>query len=631
MKHLKIRALIFTLLGIGMLITVISSFSGAYFLQKETKKAIRMDSLNQAFHVNKEMAGLYDRITDAYASYEDEMYQSLAVAQKYFKDHGREAPLQPLKKALIRGRKETTYEVFEINSSYVVDKTTYPNDLGLDFKNWEAPYKLLKHIYHNPESIDLSLIIHSASLVDMRRFIVQRAQEGEYIIQLGLTLNRKYLQQESISSLQKQTPNLRDTKVYQIFGTDRAPKDIERWWMMESHPLNGKPLLMQDDVHDEFKAVIRPMLENDYNDKDRKQQQKFFVDYFKKTHFIEQYFWQDGRYIHRIAMPLSSRFSLYNESISLIIMDFDESEGVAHLNILYLMVGLLWLVLTAFSLLSIRLLFTRIITPLSTLQQKMQANESIALSSMPSVSDEVGSIARVYNQLLKDLHFEIYSNKMLLQDFKTFAGDSIHQIRTPLSVVKIAIEMAGCQNRESLAQIKASLVSMEHTYDTLSYMVHHDTLEYQAQKLDLSTLFQKRIDIFHVVAEAHDISLDVQIDAECFVMMHPTEAEYLIDNNLSNAIKFSQAGKVVSLSLRRRDNELNLVFRNYGTPIKNIQGVFKRHVREDEGREGNGIGLNIVDTICKANKIMIHVDHINKQNIFSYFIEACDTDMTSRD
>ena len=223
---------------------------------------------------------------------------------------------------------------------------------------------------------------------------------------------------------------------------------------------------------------------------------------------------------------------------------------------------------------------------------------------------------------MDDLHREIYSNQVLLDKFKTFAGNAIHQIRTPLSVIKIALEMAESQNREAEQQIEASLVSIEHMYDTLSYMVQHEKVEYPPQKIDLSQLFEKRIQIFQVVAEANDITFSASIESGLYVMMNPTEAEYLIDNNLSNAIKFSKPGSVVTLSLRNSSSELILSFLNYGEAIKDVEAVFERHVREDESRSGSGIGLNMVDTICKHNNILIQVDYANEQNQFFYFIEA---------
>jgi len=622
MRQLSIRALLFVLLGAGMIIAAIYSFGGYYLLKKETERAIQMESLNRASYVSKEMAGLYDRITDAYKEHEEGMYSALQQAQLYFKENGRYASLEALKVQFMKEQKETIYEVFQINDQYVIERTTYPNDLGLDFKLWDNPHKLLEGVFSDPGAIDLSMIIHSASYVDMRRFIVQRAEDDDYLLQLGLTLDRDYLQQQTIVSLQQKIPTLINTRVYQVFGSSRAPKDIERWWMMEVREKNGNPQMIQDDVSREFKEILTPMLPVSKSFKSRKDRQKYFIELFKEKRYLDTYFWKDKQYVHRVVMPLSSRFSLYNESISLIVIEFDESASQRTLMMMNIMVGLLWLFLGLFAFVALWLVRSRIIMPLSLLQKKMSENESMPLSNVPYSRDEVGAITRAYNQLLDDLHREIYSNQVLLDQFKTFAGNAIHQIRTPLSVIKIALEMAESQNREAEQQIEASLVSIEHMYDTLSYMVQHDKVEYPTEKLDLSLLFKKRIDIFEVVAQANDIVFNVDIEPNLSVMMNPIEAEYLIDNNLSNAIKFSKPGSVVTLSLRDTGSEIMLSFLNYGEAIQDIEAVFKRHVREDESRSGSGIGLNMVDTICKHNNILIQVDYINEQNQFLYFIEA---------
>ncbi len=622
MRQLSIRALFFVLLSAGMSIAAIYSFGGYYLLKKETERAIQVESLNRASYAAKEMAGLYDRITDAYKEHESGMYGALKHAQQYFKINGRDASLEALKTQLMMEHEETLYEVFHINDQYVIDRTTYPNDLGLDFKLWENPHKLLDGIFKEPGAIDLSMIIHSASYVDMRRFIVQRAEDDDYLIQLGLTLDRDYLQQHTIISLQKKIPTLLNTRVYQVFGSPRAPKDIERWWMMEVHEKSGNPQMIQDDVSSEFTEILTPMLPVSKSFTNRKERQKYFIELFKEKRYLDTYFWQDKKYVHRVVMPLSSRFSLYNESISLIVIEFDESESQHKLLMMNIMVGFLWLFLGLFVFAALWLVRSRIILPLTLMQTKMRNVEVVSLSKIPCQRDEVGSIARTYNQLLDDLHREIYSNKVLLHEFKVFAGNAIHQIRTPLSVIKIALEMAESQNREAEQQIQASLVSIEHMYDILSYMVQHDKMEYPHQKVDLSALFEKRIAIFHVVADANDIRFNINIEPELFVMMNPIEAEYLVDNNLSNAIKFSKPGSVVTLSLRRSNDELVLTFLSFGDAIDDNVAIFQRHIREDESKGGSGIGLNMVDAICKHNNILIQVDYINEQNQFSYFIEA---------
>ncbi len=618
---LTIRKLLVVIILGGMLIAVTYSLSGYHYLKEATVKAIEMESLNGAYVVTKQMGGLYDRIANEYEEREDEMYLALREAQAYFEVNGRGASLEVLKAQLMQGREGSIYDVFLINRRYIIEATTYKADLGLDFHGLPKAHMVLQEVFDDPEMIDLSVVLHSGSYMNMRRYIVQHAVDGEYMVQLGLTLDRDYLEQRSILAIQKDVPTLISTESYQVFSSPRAPLDVERWWSMEFPPKAVHEIDYLK-ITEFFDKTIRLALDAPDDFSERSKRFRYIAEAFETKNYLDRYFWRDGVYVHWVAMPLYSRFNNYNESINLLVMEFDESESQRTLLLMNIMVGVLWTLLAILVFMTIWLIRIRIILPLSLLQNKIASEESVLMSKIPNVHDEVGSITRAYNRLLEDLHREIYSNEVIHEQFKVFAGNTIHQIRTPLSVIKIALEMAESQNREAEQQIEASLVSIEHMYDTLSYMVQHDKIEYPAEKIDLSTLFEKRIAVFQVVADANDVEFNMYIEPSLFVMMNPVEAEYLIDNNLSNAIKFSQPGAVVTLSLRRSSSELILSFLNYGEAIHDIEAVFQRHVREDESRSGSGIGLDMVDTICKHNNILVQVDYINEQNQFSYFIEA---------
>ncbi len=621
MKYLNIRQLLSLLIGIGIILAVVYSVVGYYYLKQATAKAIEMESLNRAYVVTKQMGGLYDRIANEYEEREGEMYLALKEAQTYFEVNGRGASLEVLKAQLMQGREGSIYDVCLINRRYIIEATTYKADLGLDFHGLPKAHMVLQEVLDDPEMIDLSVVLHSGSYMNMRRYIVQHAVDGEYMVQLGLTLDRDYLEQRSILAIQKDVPTLISTESYQVFSSPRAPLDVERWWSMEFPPKAVHEIDYLK-ITEFFDKTIRLALDAPDDFSERAKRFRYIAEAFEANNYLDRYFWRDGVYIHWVVMPLYSRFNNYNESINLLVMEFDESASQKTLMTMSVMVTLLWLTLAGLALTVVWLVRYRIIIPLSLLQKKMSENESMPLSNMPNSRDEVGAITRAYNQLLDDLHREIYSNQVLLDQFKTFAGNAIHQIRTPLSVIKIALEMAESQNREAEQQIEASLVSIEHMYDTLSYMVQNEKVEYPPQKIDLSLLFENRIKVFNVVAEANDIAFSANITPGLHVMMNPTEAEYLIDNNLSNTIKFSKPGSVVTLSLRDSGDELILSFLNYGEAIQDVEAVFKRHVREDESKSGSGIGLNMVDTICKHNNILIQVDYANEQNQFSYFIEA---------
>ena len=621
MMKLSIRRLITLLILAGALVGLTYSFAGYYYLKEATEKAIKMESVNRAYVVTKQMSGLYDYISTTYVDREEDVFTSLQEARRYLHEHGRDTSLEVLKQKLMRERNGSVYDIYLINSDYIIDATTYADDLGLDFKKLPNAYAVLLENFNDPKQIDISPILHSGSDQNMRRYIAQQSIDGSYLVQLGQSLDKKALNQQKIVAMQHYLPNLMNSETYQIFGMERAPLEVERWWMMEHHDMKVEVTLQVQTIEN-FDLQMKKMLDLPEKFSTRMERFSYFKEAFQTQDYMERYFWRDGRYVHWIVMPLYTRFNHYSTSLNILVMEFDETASQETIELMNFWVVLLWLFLGLMVAASAWLIQVRVVSVLLHLQKKMQKHENVSLASLPNLKDEVGSIARVYDQLLDDLHREIYSNKVLLAEFKTFAGNAIHQIRTPLSVIKIALEMAECKNEESEQQIKASLVSIEHMYDTLSYMVQHEKVEYLSEKIDLSALFKKRIDIFNVVALAHDISFNINIEPNLHVMMNQTEAEYLIDNNLSNAIKFSQAGSTVTLTLRDSGSEAMLSFLNYGQAIKDVASVFKRHVREDESRSGSGIGLNMVDTICKRNNILIQVDYVNEQNQFSYFIES---------
>lgn len=332
--------------------------------------------------------------------------------------------------------------------------------------------------------------------------------------------------------------------------------------------------------------------------------------------------WEEGHYVHRIMMPFMTFRNNLDKSINLLIMEFDHSEIEKARHFMQQSMWAFWIFFSLLIGILIWILRYKILDPLSIMQSKMRKKESVPFEKIPYRNDELGAISRTYNQLLEDLQREILSNKSLYEEFKIFSGNAIHQIRTPLSVIKIALEMIQTADKEAKKRIRSSLVSIEHMYDSLSYMVQHDKIEYVKERLDISKLFEQRCKIFSIVAETNDVILEQYIEPDIMVMMNPYEAEYLIDNNLSNAIKHGEQGKAITLSLRKINNEVELRFENYAKAIDNIETIFHRYTRENHRVEGSGIGLSMVKTICERNEIFIRVDYLHGRNRFIYHIEA---------
>ncbi|HRL09552.1 MAG TPA: ATP-binding protein, partial [Aliarcobacter sp.] len=107
------------------------------------------------------------------------------------------------------------------------------------------------------------------------------------------------------------------------------------------------------------------------------------------------------------------------------------------------------------------------------------------------------------------------------------------------------------------------------------------------------------------------------IEANIEIVFNEIEAYRIIDNNLSNAIKYSKNDSNIYVSLIKDDKNIRLVFKDEGVGIKDTSTVFKRYYRGDNITGGFGIGLSIVKNICDKNGIKIELD--SKENQGSTF------------
>ena len=121
------------------------------------------------------------------------------------------------------------------------------------------------------------------------------------------------------------------------------------------------------------------------------------------------------------------------------------------------------------------------------------------------------------------------------------------------------------------------------------------------------------------------MTLQLQKNIEIFKNIQPNinikfneiEAYRIIDNNLSNAIKYSKKESKIFIKLEKLETGFILEFKDEGTGIKNVSRLFERYYRGDKITGGFGIGLSIVKNICDKNGIKIDV--FSKENDGSIF------------
>jgi len=136
----------------------------------------------------------------------------------------------------------------------------------------------------------------------------------------------------------------------------------------------------------------------------------------------------------------------------------------------------------------------------------------------------------------------------------------------------------------------------------------------------MSQFLHERVEYFSEVASMKGITLLHDIQEGIFLEMNAKQFGRVVDNNLSNAIKYSYEQGTIEVRLHLlEDKRCALSFKDSGIGIEDVDKIFSRYYRENRQTGGFGIGLNIVSSIIKKANIEIKVDSAPKKGAtFTY-------------
>lgn len=207
-----------------------------------------------------------------------------------------------------------------------------------------------------------------------------------------------------------------------------------------------------------------------------------------------------------------------------------------------------------------------------------------------------------------------FSTRSLAQTnnyLEQFFNDAMHEIRTPLGIIQFNLDMLSQtvkkSNKALLYRTQAATKSLTSIYEDIEYFIKNKNVEFLKEDMNLSLFLRGRIEFFDVLAKIKGITLKSDIEEEIYYRFNRIEAQRIIDNNISNAIKYSKQNTLINISLKKSDKVISLIFKDQGIGIPDVSKIFKRYFRGDEIKGGFGIGLNIVDVICKKYNIKIEV------------------------
>ena len=266
---------------------------------------------------------------------------------------------------------------------------------------------------------------------------------------------------------------------------------------------------------------------------------------------------------------------------------------------------------------------------------KNYLNENIFEAKFLVVCKEIDNSQVIYNAIILILSISCFiflssffiikqsiePYKRLNQYLDDFLKDAMHELKTPIGVARINVDMLQMRlkNDKYILRIKSALKNMTVIYEDLEYYMQQNMVKDEKTDINFSLFLERRIEFFNDLVISKNIKFTKNIQNDIHIIFNELELYRIIDNNISNAIKYSKDGSIVEISLHKDNNQIRLIFKDEGIGIKDKSKIFERYYRGDKITGGFGIGLSIVKNICVKNKIEIKVEsQVNKGTTFIY-------------
>jgi len=231
---------------------------------------------------------------------------------------------------------------------------------------------------------------------------------------------------------------------------------------------------------------------------------------------------------------------------------------------------------------------------------------------LPVNKDEIYTLTTTVNSLLDRLEDAVLREKQ-------FTSDASHELRTPLSVIKGTLEVLIRKPREikqyeeKISYCILEVDRMTSIIDQLLLLARYESGKIKPIKREifLSDIVMYMILRTETRANEKGIVINYKDDNKSPVLADPSMLEVILENLISNAIKYSNGNKQIDICILNENNYTKCIIKDYGIGMNKdeLARIFDKFYRSEKARSscysGDGIGLAIVKRLSDLQDIGI--------------------------
>ncbi|CAH0263287.1 HAMP domain-containing sensor histidine kinase [Chryseobacterium sp. Bi04] len=225
-----------------------------------------------------------------------------------------------------------------------------------------------------------------------------------------------------------------------------------------------------------------------------------------------------------------------------------------------------------------------------------------------------------FEELNQSLYKLIEHNISVYKTQKEFTENASHELQTPLAIIKNKLDLL-LQDQDLtekqyriVEEMNRALTRSSRINKNLILLSKIDNNQFDnSENISFDQLLHQSIDILKEHFEQKNIDLQEHIKSDVRLNGNSSLTEIMINNLIINAIRHTSPDGSIAIKLTDSVFEIS----NSGTEKLDAELLFKRFSKLSANHNGSGLGLSIIQEICKFHNWTVSYRFDNSHHIFS--------------
>lgn len=248
-----------------------------------------------------------------------------------------------------------------------------------------------------------------------------------------------------------------------------------------------------------------------------------------------------------------------------------------------------------------------ITSPLRRLQrttERLAAGEFDERAATNEGAPEIRRLATSFNTMTDQI-------ASLLEQQRAFAGDASHQLRTPLTALRLQLERAAAMvdddpegARSRIEAASAETERLQRLVEGLLMIARSEGSAAVTAPVDVTGMVRERAEVWAPFAEERGVRLLTSAAPGLSALAVPNALEQIIDNYIDNALGVAAEGNTITVTAMQHHDEVSVHVLDEGPGMspEHLARAFDRFWRApDAPQGGSGIGLAVVQHLARLS------------------------------